>query len=366
MGKTSEVISAFASYSTDDREKVTEAVNLLRTAGINLFIDYITLRGGDDWQDSILNAIRQSNRFYVFWSNSAASSKWVDWEWHEAISSNLNSGKPEFIIPVLLDNTPLPNELKKYQYVSLSEIVESSAINFVTEKIQETTGGFKIQFSLTNPSKAGYLNVYDIVPVLFFRHYHILYIQLEPRRLSTVTIKNLRLMRSLHKGTLIESGDGIFASMSIIGDKVYRLQPGEIETFTCQFVVDKEIQTTWALGLIVKYTDSLGKQHIRTSDNVFAFTTDVGFSLVKYNISLLEKRLADISNYDFYDDVVVGFKGYWEVPKEPTIEFDSDEAEVYGIGGIECDWEDLMRKSLSFLKLKLDDLDVYDEMTPVK
>jgi serine/threonine protein kinase len=102
--------SAFASYASADRPEVLRRVQGLSAAGVDVFLDVLSLRAGDDWEQSIVESIRSRDIFYLFWSMAASRSEWVGKEWRYALrEKGLDSIHP---IP-LVDprQVPPPSEL---------------------------------------------------------------------------------------------------------------------------------------------------------------------------------------------------------------------------------------------------------------
>lgn len=80
--------SAFASYASEDRERVLDRIATLRTStGIDVFLDCLSLRPGDSWKTRLESEIRDRDVFLLFWSRHAARSPWVEWEWTQALSA---------------------------------------------------------------------------------------------------------------------------------------------------------------------------------------------------------------------------------------------------------------------------------------
>ena len=98
----------FISYSRVNGDVVTIAAKLLRAGGATVFQDVVDIEYGSDWQEALAKAIRQCERVLVFWSLAASTSEWVEREWRMA----LRAGKR--IVPMLLDKTPLPAELSRF------------------------------------------------------------------------------------------------------------------------------------------------------------------------------------------------------------------------------------------------------------
>ncbi|MBK6285627.1 MAG: toll/interleukin-1 receptor domain-containing protein [Draconibacterium sp.] len=98
----------FASYSHHDVKIVKPIIQLLKPS-VNVFIDGEAIIPGLKWAVVIGNAIQDCRLMYVFWCNHSSRSVEVKKEYDQAISLDKD------IVPVLIDNTPLPKKLKNYQ-----------------------------------------------------------------------------------------------------------------------------------------------------------------------------------------------------------------------------------------------------------
>jgi hypothetical protein len=79
--------SAFASYSSQDRQRVLDRVAALQiSAGMDIFLDCLSLHPGQYWQARLEDEIRHRDLFLLFWSQPASESKWVEWEWRRALA----------------------------------------------------------------------------------------------------------------------------------------------------------------------------------------------------------------------------------------------------------------------------------------
>jgi len=99
----------FISYAHDDRAIVTPLVTLMRCAGARVFLDVASIPLGENWKQAIERAIRACDRMIVMWSAAAARSKWVAREIDEA------QAQTKSIVPVMIDETPLPEPLADIQ-----------------------------------------------------------------------------------------------------------------------------------------------------------------------------------------------------------------------------------------------------------
>jgi hypothetical protein len=115
--------AAFASYSSEDRTRVHDCLNALTAATtMDVFMDVATLRAGDDWQQRVAEEVGRRPVFLLFWSEHAKASRWVDWEWREALRQHGTAG----IQPVPLDPPALaapPPELKAEHFNSVHALL---------------------------------------------------------------------------------------------------------------------------------------------------------------------------------------------------------------------------------------------------
>lgn len=100
----------FVSYSRQDASLVRPLVRFLRATGSDVFVDVESLDYGSDWRLQLDEAIAGANRFLLFWSRAAAGSGEIEHEWRTALARD---DLP--IVPVLLDETPLPPDVAPFQ-----------------------------------------------------------------------------------------------------------------------------------------------------------------------------------------------------------------------------------------------------------
>ncbi|GAB6904568.1 hypothetical protein JCM12296A_04020 [Desulfosarcina cetonica] len=106
--------TAFASYASNDRQRVLDRLASIRiSAGLDVFMDCLSLRPGDRWKLELAREIRSRDQFLLFWSHSAATSQWVAWEWQTALSEK---GLAEMQIHPLENNVPPPVELSELHF----------------------------------------------------------------------------------------------------------------------------------------------------------------------------------------------------------------------------------------------------------
>jgi hypothetical protein len=78
--------SAFASYASEDRAEMLARVQGMKAVApdLDIFIDALSLRAGERWQQRVDQEVAARQRLLLFWSPHAAGSKWVDYEWRAA------------------------------------------------------------------------------------------------------------------------------------------------------------------------------------------------------------------------------------------------------------------------------------------
>ena len=77
---------------------------------LDIFLDVDSLRSGRKWEQELWKVIPSSDVFYLFWSDNARRSEWVEKEWRCA----LNTRGIDFIDPFPLaspEKVPPPPEL---------------------------------------------------------------------------------------------------------------------------------------------------------------------------------------------------------------------------------------------------------------
>jgi TIR domain len=109
--------SVFVSYSHQDSALVEPVAQLLRgTVGL-VFQDSTGIRPGKKWKDEIEQAILACDLVALFWCDHSSKSPEVKAEYEMAIAS------AKAIMPVLLDSTPVPEDLVQFQWVDFRPLV---------------------------------------------------------------------------------------------------------------------------------------------------------------------------------------------------------------------------------------------------
>lgn len=131
-------MSSFVSYSRLDRDLVIPLVAILRLGDPTAFRDEDSVRPGSQWQEAIDHALVDSSQLVVMWTLAASESKYVEAECAAAIRMRKD------IVPLLLDDTPLPEVLAAYQWVDFRPFIRSAIerrLSMSAEALAATTLG---------------------------------------------------------------------------------------------------------------------------------------------------------------------------------------------------------------------------------
>jgi WD40 repeat protein len=115
--KQEEILTAFASYASADRDYVLACIQGIQKFAPKLHVDMdvVTLRSGQYWEKELWKMIPSKDIFYLFWSSNAAKSGWVEKEWRCALKTR----GLDFIDPVSLETpeqAPPPPELSSKHF----------------------------------------------------------------------------------------------------------------------------------------------------------------------------------------------------------------------------------------------------------
>jgi hypothetical protein len=75
--------TAFASYATEDADAVLARIQGMQKVlpSLKVFYAAAELRSGEHWQERLKQEILERDVMYLFWSEAASRSQWVEWEW---------------------------------------------------------------------------------------------------------------------------------------------------------------------------------------------------------------------------------------------------------------------------------------------
>jgi hypothetical protein len=116
------VRSIFASYASEDRVEVLQWARGASVAGVDVFVDVIALREGENWGLELFKQVPSKDLFCLFWSRPASQSIWVEKEWKCALVAR----GLDYIHPVPLVDprlVPPPPELGSKHFYSLVNLL---------------------------------------------------------------------------------------------------------------------------------------------------------------------------------------------------------------------------------------------------
>jgi hypothetical protein len=116
--------SAFASYSSKDRERVLDRLAAVRIAtGLDVFLDCLSLNPGEQWKPRLEREIKGRDLFLLFWSSESAASPWVEWEWRTALTEK---GRDAMQVHPLATGVKPPQELKDLHFGDVYMLVREA------------------------------------------------------------------------------------------------------------------------------------------------------------------------------------------------------------------------------------------------
>ena len=107
----------FISYSRDDLPLVEPVVDLLRATRDMVFHDVDSIPPGEQWRPALERALTETHLLVVFWCRHAAESEFVRAEY------DLGMERGKKVLPLLIDDTPLPDKLGAYQWIDFRKTI---------------------------------------------------------------------------------------------------------------------------------------------------------------------------------------------------------------------------------------------------
>ena len=119
--------AVFLSYASQDAEAAQRICEALRAAGIEVWFDKSELRGGDAWDQSIRQQIKNCALFIPVISGHThdRAEGYFRLEWKLAVDrSHLITATKAFLLPVVIDDTPeedeqVPDRFRELQWTRL-------------------------------------------------------------------------------------------------------------------------------------------------------------------------------------------------------------------------------------------------------
>ncbi len=121
-------VYAFLSHNREDKEIARALGAQLKLVGADIWFDEWEIRAGDSIPGKVSDALERVETVIVLWSSNASASRWVRAELEAAIQAGLNDGSLR-LVPVVLDETPLPALIRATKHVDLRDGDVAEAVN---------------------------------------------------------------------------------------------------------------------------------------------------------------------------------------------------------------------------------------------
>jgi hypothetical protein len=123
----------FISYSWEDQKFVRPLAEQLMKKGVPVWIDNREMGPGDSIPEEISAALHAAHTVLLMWSENSATARWS----RDELNAAITLGKR--VIPCLLDDTPLPRQLKVSDilYLDLGKLNQQEAAEKLWEALQK-------------------------------------------------------------------------------------------------------------------------------------------------------------------------------------------------------------------------------------
>jgi len=120
----------FLSYSSRDRESVSQIATAYQLAGVEHFWDRASLKSGEEWSPRLRREIDRADLFHLCWSKAASSSQWVEKEAEHALTRRKkNSGKPDITVQ-MLDGPPWAPHPTSLDSINFDDFVRAAIVGY--------------------------------------------------------------------------------------------------------------------------------------------------------------------------------------------------------------------------------------------
>jgi hypothetical protein len=109
-------MQTFVSHNIRDKEIAREIAIFLAAENINVWFDEWEIAAGDSIVEKIESGLLDCSHFVILWSINSSKSNWVRRELSSALVQAISDNRLR-VIPIVLDNTPLPPLIADLSYV---------------------------------------------------------------------------------------------------------------------------------------------------------------------------------------------------------------------------------------------------------
>lgn len=156
-------MDAFVSHNSADKEVARRLGAHLRLVGVNVWFDEWEVRAGDSLIGKVDEALASVDTVVLIWSENARRSEWVRAEFETAIARAIDDDSCR-IIPMRLDDTPLPSLLRRLKWIELRNEDVTRAVDEIMGYANDQDRLRAIQKTLDEASiEVGYFVGYGLV-----------------------------------------------------------------------------------------------------------------------------------------------------------------------------------------------------------
>lgn len=152
--------NVFISHSSIDKPFVRKLATSLLAEGIPVWLDAWELNLGDSLLDKIYSGIDDSSALLLAMSKNSIASGWVNRELNAALTKEAQAGRV-FVIPLRLDNSPLPLKVGDRLYADFSSSFSSSL-----STLAQTLTKMGLRDQIVDPHR-------ELLPLSFSRQIHL-------------------------------------------------------------------------------------------------------------------------------------------------------------------------------------------------
>jgi hypothetical protein len=127
-------VDAFISHSSRNHARAQRLESALEAEGLDVWLDDSEIRLGVLLGEELQSSIRRCRSLVLLWSRAASESRWVSSEWLMALHQDV------FVLPCVLDETPLPQCLQNSVYLTLRR-VDDRAVGRLARAIRDAEAG---------------------------------------------------------------------------------------------------------------------------------------------------------------------------------------------------------------------------------
>ena len=114
----------FVSYASPDRDRITPVIQELRARGFDVWVDFLSLKAGQDWRFEIERSMDKADIILAFISSTSVARRgFVQRELKSALDrSSEKLADDIYLVPVILDeNIEVPRELRHLHCISAQD-----------------------------------------------------------------------------------------------------------------------------------------------------------------------------------------------------------------------------------------------------